>query len=318
MRPTRRGVVVGGVAVVGTALAFAFGGRSLNAVVLPAVVALVAGAAELTFRPDVAVRRTPPPDGFPGETHEVTLTFETDDPFPATVSDRLGEGLDGDSTAETVVGREPVRYEVHYASRGRHELGPALLVDEDILGLFRRTRPLFESDAVLVYPRVRPLSSAGVANLTGGGPLRGPPERGEFDTLREYVHGDSLRDIHWKSSARQDALVVQEYADAPDPDAVTVVAGATGGFDDAMAEATASVAMALLDEGMPVALWTPEGRAEAHGDDRGALLERLATVGAGRTPEVNADVTVSADSEGTRVRVGDRELPFERLLRVEP
>lgn len=306
------------VAVVGTVMAFAFGGRSLNAVVLPATVAVVAGAAELRLRSGVAVRRGLPPDGFPGETHDVTLTFEADDPFPATVTDRLRGGLDGDSTVKTVVGREPLRYEVRYASRGRHDLGPTLLVEEDLLGLFRQTRTLFESDRVLVYPRVRPLAGVAVERLLGETVRRDHPERGEFDALREYVHGDSLRDVHWKSSAKRDSLVVQQYADGVDADAVSVAAGAAGGFDDAMAEAVASIALSLADEGVPVALWTPDGRVEVADGEPVDLLERLATVGSGSVPEVDADVVVRADRNGTTVEVGDRTLPFERLLGAEP
>jgi uncharacterized protein (DUF58 family) len=41
--------------------------------------------------------------------------------------------------------------------------------------------------------------------------------------LRPYRSGDSLRSVHWRSSARRGELMVREYDAAPSPDLVLVV-----------------------------------------------------------------------------------------------
>jgi len=99
---TRRGRIVIGICVLAIGMALAAGGRSLNAVVLPGIVALAAGYYQLARVEDPNVRRTPPADGFVGETGEVALAFHgggggdpVSPPFPASVSDRLDEGLAG-------------------------------------------------------------------------------------------------------------------------------------------------------------------------------------------------------------------------------
>ncbi|WP_244629331.1 hypothetical protein [Halorubrum sp. PV6] len=70
---TRRGRVVGAVCAIGSLLALAAGGRALDAVVLPGLVALVAGYVQVARVGRPEVHRVQPPDGFVGERHEVRI-----------------------------------------------------------------------------------------------------------------------------------------------------------------------------------------------------------------------------------------------------
>lgn len=312
MRPTRRGFAALGVAVVGMAMATAFEPRSLNAVVFPLVVGVVAGLAQVWMMDAPQVRRRMPAAGFPGDERRVTLEFETDAPFAATVRDRLPAGIDGEATAETGVGTEPVTYDVRYADRGEHAVGPVSVVGRDVLGLARRTFTCGTTDAVVVYPRLYRLGGAVQRELrTLFDPDRAA-DRDEFDRLREYARGDSRRDIHWKSSAKRGDLMVAEYA-ADANQRVTMSAGGAAGRGDEMAEAAASLATALLDIDIPVRLSTPSGVVEATPGDRTRLLEHLARAGDGPPPDPGADVVVDASTEATAIRFGGRETTFDRL-----
>jgi uncharacterized protein (DUF58 family) len=310
---TRRGAATLGVAAVGFALAAGFGARSLNAVVLPALVAVSAGAIQLSLRGAPSVTRDAPPDGFVGDRGTVTLTFAAGAPYAAVVEDGLDDGLDGDPVVAGVVGGDPVSYDVEYVDRGERTLGPVRVRARDVLGVVERTFTCLDRHRLLVYPRVRELSGPAREDLRRLYDVERVTERDEFDRLREYTRGDALRDVHWKSSAKHRDLVVTEFATETRTRAVRVTAGAAPGHGDEMAEAAASVCVALADVGLPVALSTPDGGVEA-GASRTALLEHLARAGDGRPPESDADVVVEADAAGTTVGVGDVETPFERLL----
>jgi len=86
---------------------------------------------------------------------------------------------------------------------------------------------------------------------------------------------------------------------------------------DELARATASLALALLDDGVPVEVELPAGRVSASpgGRGRGEVLELAARTGPGSVPESDADVTVVADASGVRFRTGDRSVSFADLRR---
>jgi len=310
---TRRGAATLGVAAVGFVLAAGFGSRALNAVVFPALIAVVAGVVQLSLRRHPSVTRDAPSDGFPDDRGTVTLTFDVDSPFAAVVEDGLGDGLDGDPVVEGVVGADAFVYSVTYAARGEHTLGPVRVLARDVFGLVEREFRCRDRHRLLVYPRVRDLSGPAQNDLRRLYDVERVRERDEFDRLREYTRGDALRDVHWKSSAKHQDLVVTEFATQARTRAVRISAGAAPGHADEMAEAAASVCVALLDVGLPIALSTPDGTVES-GDGRTTLLAHLALADDGRPPDGDADVVVEADASGTTVRVGDVETSFERLL----
>lgn len=316
IRPTRRGIGLLAVAVAAAALAVGFGPRSLGAVVVPAAVALTAGVVQAWLAPRPTVERILPPDGPAGRESTVVLGFDADDPYPATVDDRLPPAVSTtDLPAETVLGRDPVRYRVRLERRGRHRVGPATVRSTDVLGLVAGTRTVGEgegeAESVLVYPPVRPLPTATAARLRSrvAGDTR--TERDEFDGLREYVRGDALRNLNWKVSAKRDDLVVTKYVGARPERTVTVAVGGDPGDGDEMAAAAASVVSALHELGVVVVLRTPDGELEATPDDRDRALAHLATVGPGAVPSVDAPVVVEASGGTARIAVDGVETTFD-------
>ncbi|WP_435183224.1 DUF58 domain-containing protein [Halobellus sp. EA9] len=353
MRPTRRGYAVAAVVAAAVAVGAAFGARSLDAVVLPGVVALVAAAVQVWRAPAPGVERALPPADEPGTTGTVELRLDAPRTYPATIRDRLpagvavaGSGVDGENAdagesneaSEAVVDAAiggTVSYEIARRRRGRHDIGPLAVVVTDVLGLFERTIALDVREDLLVFPRVRRLSGSAEANLRALTRSQRATRRDEFDDLREYVRGDALRDVHWKSSAKRGELMIREFTAETDPDRVTVAAGVAGAerprgeaedgdetdpsadpLADAMAEAAATVCLALIREGASVRLSTPAGGVDAGVDDTRAMLDHLAVVDRGPVPALDGepDVAVVVDDERTVVRFDGRGHRFESMI----
>ncbi|MFB6303015.1 MAG: DUF58 domain-containing protein [Haloferacaceae archaeon] len=317
-RLTRRGWALAGVVALGVVLAARHGARSLNAVVLPCLVALVAAAVRARRTNVPTATRSLPPPAPAGTGGEVTLRFAPEDPVAARVRDDLPAALDGDPTAETVLGAEPVRYRVRRRRRGRHPVGPAAVYTTDVLGLAETRRDAGGRDALLVYPPVRDLPAATLGLVRAAVADERTSDRDEFASLREYVRGDALRDVNWKASAKRDDLVVTEFAGAQPRTAVALAAGGEDERGDAMAEAAATLGDALLREGVPVTLRTADEAVTVDPGEREDLLAALATARPGVVADASAaDVAVDARADGVRVRIGGVETAFERLVSGE-
>ena len=108
----------------------------------------------------------------------------------------------------------PLRYRLHGDRRGRFALGPLRLRLVDPFGLVLRTAAGSDSASLLVVPRVRLLQGSGAltgAHGAGGeGARRSIAVHGEDDvSTREYRHGDDLRLVHWRATARTGELMVR-------------------------------------------------------------------------------------------------------------
>jgi uncharacterized protein (DUF58 family) len=311
VRPTRRGLAVVAGVLVAAGTSATFGPRAIDAMLLPAVVALGAAVVQLALLDAPTATRATPPPGDPGTTGTVSLSLAAETPATATVRDRLPPGLDGDTRGTVLVGGDPLAYDVTYRERGIHELGPAVVHARDVLGLARREFVTEGRDPVVVYPRVFHPPTALAARLRNLSTPAATAERGAFDHLREYTRSDSLRDVHWKSSAKRDDLVVQEFVDDGSEPTVTVSASARAGHADRMAEAAATVGYALLANGVSVVLTTPTGRVTLAPGETGRLLVHLARAGDGHVTDRDADVAIRATGDGTAVRVDGESFPFD-------
>ncbi len=104
-------------------------------------------------------------------------------------------------------------YRVHGGRRGRFRLGPLQLRLVDPFGLVQRTTSGSDGAPLLVVPRVRALGPGGPAGGHGGGgegARRSIAVHGEDDvSTRSYRHGDDLRKVHWRATARTGELMVR-------------------------------------------------------------------------------------------------------------
>lgn len=320
MRLTRRGWVVVAAVLVAVSSAGLFGERALNAVAAPGIVVLIAAAIQVRRSEQPTVTRELPPVAQRGDALAVRLRFDAPDSFPARVLDHLEPGLLGHGNdVGTMIADRILRYEIDCQERGGKRVGPTRIEARDVLGLVAEGVLHDNAETITVRPRVSPLASGRRDQLLAarGGDQR---DRQVFEHLREYASGDALRDVHWKTSAKQpdDELIVKEFTADDDHRGIVVAASAREGAADAMADAAASVVVDLLDDGLAVQLVTPEevlGPARGSGH-RDAVLDHLARVDAGH-PEPDhrdrADVVIRADDRGASINAGDRELRFADL-----
>jgi uncharacterized protein (DUF58 family) len=111
--------------------------------------------------------------------------------------------------------------------RGRFEVSSARLLLGDHLGLKTVVTPVDDPGlAVVVHPRLveldRLFSEAGRHGADGRRLLLRRPAGFDFHSVREYEQGESLRRVHWPTTARRGQLMVKELDDAP-RDAVVVL-----------------------------------------------------------------------------------------------
>jgi len=103
--------------------------------------------------------------------------------------------------------------------RGLYMLGPTTIVCQDPFGIYRveKDYPAFSTMAVM--PPVLPLPAIEIApgGRAGEGRTRtDAPERTvDAASVRDYIPGDSLRWIHWRTSARKGSLHVRLFDGMP-------------------------------------------------------------------------------------------------------
>lgn len=315
MKPTRRGYAALG--LVATAFIFAWAGdpdraRALNAIAAPVLAAIAVGVVGRYRAEAPTVDRSEPSRGFPGETRTVELTV--DGSGVAAITDSLDDGISGDASVERTL-PATVNYELTYDQRGVHSVGPTTIRVRDVLGLVEHQYQVGTTTEVVVYPHVYSVGDPSAFLRTLGHESN---ERSEFDRLREYVPGDSLRDVHWNSSAKRGDLFVTEFADPTEDEALTIAASADAGHTDEMATAVATLFVAAIRIGLSVGLTVPGGSiSEGHGETQKRHgLELLARTAAGEVPEhawKSADVRVQADGSGVTVTVDERVYSLEEL-----
>lgn len=193
-------------------------------------------------------------------------------PRPRFVLDRVEPG-----------GRREVSYRVRSDLRGRYPLGPLQLRLNDPFGMCELTRAFSAYDTLTVVPRVEPLPAVrltGEAAGYGDGRHRSLALAGEDDVIpRGYRHGDDLRRVHWRSTARYGELMVRRE-EQPQRAHCTVLldtrgiayegAGPDSPFEWAVCGA-ASASVHLLERGYAVRLLTDTGHSVPGPDGGGGF-----------------------------------------------
>ncbi len=99
--------------------------------------------------------------------------------------------------------------------RGYYKLGPLTASSGDIFGFYPSSMTNDATDHITVYPVIYPVSELGIPPLYPIGDTRA--ERRIFTDpnrvigIREYTTQDSLRHVHWKSTARHQELHIKVF-----------------------------------------------------------------------------------------------------------
>ncbi len=191
--------------------------------------------------------------------------------------------------------------------RGRWTVGPLSVRLTDPFGLCELTRSFATSDDLVVTPVVSLLPGVRLGgDWTGGGDAasRSVAVSGSDDAAtREYRHGDDLRKVHWRSTARVGELMVRRE-EQPFQSRATLLLdsrygthrgdGPGSSFEWAVS-AIASIGVGLARSGFALSLYRDSGALLSPPGaplTEGVLLDSLATVDASDLDSLDGAITV--------------------------
>ena len=163
------------------------------------------------------------------------------------------------------------RFPVQCLHRGYFEFGPTTIRTGDLFGFFHNETVFEERNCLLVYPRIVPLERLGIPSRDPFGDLRVRQHLFEDPVrvvgIRDYVHGDPLKRIHWKAVARLQRLQTKVFEPTTTVDMalfldVRTTQPPTWGLLEQLLEtaviAAASIANHAVDNGYRVGLYVNE------------------------------------------------------------
>jgi uncharacterized protein (DUF58 family) len=182
--------------------------------------------------------RSLPTRGMAGETLAVNVEFTNRNHWLSSWIMRVRDIVqhaEGELNPDVLFLRVPPRtkktgsYQLCPARRGRYEFGPLDVTTRFPLGLVQRGVRIDLRQELLVYPRLGRLQPQWRRRLQHSMELVGHvrPKPGAFQDemhrLREFRQGDDTRQIHWRTSARMNNLMVSEYYETRDQDLALLV-----------------------------------------------------------------------------------------------
>jgi uncharacterized protein (DUF58 family) len=207
-------------------------------------------------------------------------------------------------------------YVIESLSRGRYPVESSHVVIEDPFALERAEVELSRTDSLLVYPRLveidRLFTDTGGRTPGGRRLLLRRTAGYELHSVREYEQGESLRRVHWPSTARRGELMVKELEDAPrdetavllDADASTVVGSPPDSTFELQIRAAGSIVRAHARRGRRSSLIiNSQARPYQRVHSLDADWQRAMELLAGIEPDGHAPVAnVLADESGAASR----------------
>jgi len=130
-----------------------------------------------------------------------------------------------------------VLYDLAPPRRGIVPVGPLTVEVGDPFGMATCRAIVGEAELLTVTPEVVPLADSGLSVPAGDGESRLVQRRATGDEddamTREYRHGDAMRRVHWRASARSGDLMVRQEEQRSFPEARILVDTTRSGYRDA-------------------------------------------------------------------------------------
>lgn len=202
-------------------------------------------------------------------------------------------------------------YDLPTARRGVIAVGPLTLSRGDALGLVSGRATVGSREQLWVHPKTHRVAIPSAGRMrTFQGSVSDERLVGsqEFHALREYVIGDELRHVHWKTTARTGQLMVREHLDPQRPGMVVVLDVRSRGpqsdgdvFEEA-AEVAASLVRAAVRRRVACQLLTTDGRravTSAQDEDDSHLMDCLAEATPSSTGHRKLRQLLGEDSSGS-------------------
>jgi uncharacterized protein (DUF58 family) len=311
---TKRGrlaLLLGGATYLG---AWTFGSKPLYPVAIGLLLAAVFARiwTRVAGRPVAVVRRLPHAERYEGDDVQVRLQVELEQAYvPSTVvvRERISKLGEHETTVPARGGRA---YVLTALPRGRYAFEETTVAIEDPFGLDRIEHTVPAPGALLVYPRLVPLdrlfSESGRHGRDGRRLLLRRPAGFDLHSVREYERGESLRKVHWRSTAKRAQLMVKELEDSPRDEVAVVLdadpAAVVGDSFETQVRAAGSLLLAHAHRGRRAVLVVnslrrEQQRVHSAGGDKREALDLLAAVEPQPGPPL---VALLADEAGPAAR----------------
>ena len=283
--------------------AWAFGSKVLYPVALGLVAAVVLAWlwTHLANRPLQLRRHLPSGERLEGDDVKVRLELLGERrlmPARWVVCERIGS-LGERATPLAAHGR--ASYMLRGLRRGRYSFEDSRAEIEDPFGLERVEQELSAPGALLVYPRLvdldRLFSESGLRSHDGRRLLLQRPAGFDLHSVREHEQGESLRKVHWRSTAKRGQLMVKELEDSPRDEVAVVLDGdsaaVVGESFDVQVRAAGSILLAHSRRGRRAVLVINSSRRELQRVNSGEsdwrqALDLLAAAEPGEGPPLAA------------------------------
>ena len=174
----------------------------------------------------VGVEREIPARILYGETIRAKLVIKNSSPFPVPwlrLHEHLPLELSSPAFFNRLISLGPretieMDYELSGKLRGHYQIGPLSLSSSDPFGLTQESIRWISFGTTIVYPRVVPVAEMGLPSRSPFGHLKTQQRLYEDPSrtigVRDYVPGDSIRSINWKTSAATGSLKVRKLEPA--------------------------------------------------------------------------------------------------------
>ncbi len=164
------------------------------------------------------------------------------------------------------------RYTIRCTHRGIYEVGVSRISVSDVFGLFTFSRSLSGPSArVTVSPRLRRLPPMVIqpGDMGSQGRVHMTEDRASPSGVRDWQDGDSMKNVHWKLTARRRELLVRTFEESARPDVLLLMDASPVNalkshirtIEDSLCEAALGAALAQLTAGhtvrMPLNTTTP-------------------------------------------------------------
>jgi uncharacterized protein (DUF58 family) len=225
-----------------------------------------------------------------------TAILQVEDTVPSTIADGARFVLRPLGAGATTA----VRYRLHGRHRGRFTIGPLVVRLRDPFGVAARAHHFDVTDDLIVYPPVWRLPPGVPLGGHQGSGSEGRPRPlasgDEIANIREYVRGDDLRKVHWRSTAHRGKLMVRQDESRATPEATIVLdararthrgTGPNSSFEAAVS-AAASAAYHVSERGYAARLVTGPLTAPPRPVPWELTLEQLAVAEPSDTNDLDA------------------------------
>jgi uncharacterized protein (DUF58 family) len=350
---TGRGVGLALAAVALLAAGWIWGYPELAAIGAAAALACVAAASVIAARPRLEVEREVEPDRVSvDQTATVRLTVRNTGRWRsvnARAVDAYGgpehlhgspasprRGIETRRVAVPLARLRPGKsagasYPIRAERRGVVDAGPLGIGKRDLLGLAATAGNFGPTARLWIHPRLHRLGRTpdGLARSLEGSADKVEQGSLTFHALREYVIGDELRHVHWRTSARIGKLMVKEHLDTSLPTVAIAIddraaawpqdPAAPGGEPfEAACEAAYSILTACFRAEYHAAL-VPASGATVSGAGRDAYGDLLAELAPDAAESLDAYVArlTAARYGDTLVWITGTEPPTDRLAALK-